>query len=69
MARETNWAEESAWLKHNQADVVMFCEWCHRFDRNEHCNQFAKGCVPMKLEGIKKHKLSTNAEENVSRMC
>ena len=42
-------------IKHDQDDSMMFCEWCWHFDRNEHRNQFVKGCSSMKLESVKKH--------------
>ena len=51
----SEWAEGREWLQENG---VMFCEWCRCFDRNEHRNQFVKGCVSMKLESVKKHELS-----------
>ena len=54
----SNWTEGCTWLKHNQDNSVMFCEWCRRFDRNEHRNQFVKGCSSMKLESVKKHEES-----------
>ena len=41
-------AEGREWLKHDNKNGVMFCEWCHCFDRNEHRNQFVKGCASMK---------------------
>ena len=54
----SNWTEGRMWLKHDQDNSVMFCEWCRRFDRNEHRNQFVKGCSSMKLESVKRHKES-----------
>ena len=30
------------WLKHDQDNSVIFYEWCRRFDKNEHRNQFVK---------------------------
>ena len=51
----SNWTEGRTWLKHDQNDSMMFYEWCRRFDRNEHRNQFVKGCSSMKLESVKKH--------------
>ena len=45
-------------LQHDKDNNVMFCEWCHRFDKNEHKNQFVKGRTSMKLESIKKQKQS-----------
>lgn len=51
----SNWMEGHTWLKHNQDNSMMFCEWCRRFDRNEHRKQFVKGCSSMKLESVKKH--------------
>ena len=51
----SNWTEGCTWLKHDQDNSVMFCEWCRCFDRNEHRNQFVKGCSTMKLESVKKH--------------
>ena len=54
----SNWTEGRMWLKHDQDNILMFCEWCRRFNRNEHRNQFVKGCSSMKLESVKKHKES-----------
>ena len=54
----SEWAEGREWLQHDKENGVMFCEWCRCFDRNEHRNQFVKGCVSMKLESVKKHELS-----------
>ena len=45
---------------------VMFSEWCCCFNRNEHRNQFMKGCDSMKLESIKKHKLSRQYKDSVA---
>lgn len=53
-----DWAEGRVWLQHDKDKNVMFCEWCHRFDKNEHRNQFVKGCTSMKLESVKKHEQS-----------
>jgi len=53
-----DWAEGRVWLQHDKDNDVMFCEWCRRFDKNEHRNQFVKGCTSMKLESVKKHKQS-----------
>ena len=39
-------------LKHDNESGVMFCEWCCCFNRNEHRNQFVKGCASIKLESI-----------------
>ena len=39
----SSWTEGCTWLKHDQDNSVMFCEWCRRFDRNEHRNQFGNG--------------------------
>jgi hypothetical protein len=54
----SDWAKGRIWLKHDAESNVMFCEWCRCFDKNEHRNQFVKGCASMKLESIKKHELS-----------
>lgn len=54
----SEWAEGREWLQHDTENGVMFCEWCRCFDRNEHRNQFVKGCGSMKLESVKKHELS-----------
>ena len=48
------WAEGRKWLKHDNENGVMFCEWCCCFDRNEHRNQFVKGYASVKLDSIKK---------------
>ena len=32
----------------------MFCEWCCRFDKNEHRNQFVKGYSSMNSQGSTK---------------
>jgi len=53
-----NWAEGQVWLQHDKDNNVMFCEWCRRFDKNKHRNQFVKGCTLMKLESVKKHEQS-----------
>ena len=45
-------------LKHDQDNSVIFYEWCHRFDKNEHRNQFVKGGISMKMECQKKHEQS-----------
>ena len=47
-----------------QRNGIMFCEWCCCFGRNEHRNQFVKGCVSMKLESIKKHELSRQHKDS-----
>ena len=60
----SNWTEGHTWLKHDQDNSVMFCEWCRRFDRNEHRNQFVKGCSSMKLESVKKHKESSQHRQH-----
>ena len=39
-----NWTEGREWLTHDTDADVMFCEWCRRFDRNDHRNQFVKVC-------------------------
>ena len=39
-----DWTEGREWLTHNTDADVMFCEWCRRFDRNDHRNQFVKVC-------------------------
>ena len=44
-----DWTEGREWLTHDTDADVMFCEWCCRFDRNDHRNQFVKGCTSMKL--------------------
>ena len=36
--------EGREWLTHDTDADVMFCEWCRRFDRNDHRNQFVKVC-------------------------
>ena len=54
----SNWTEGHTWLKHDQDNSVMFCEWCRHFDQNEHRNQLVKGCSSMKLESVKKHEES-----------
>ena len=59
----SEWSEGRVWLKHDRDNDVMFCEWCRRFDKNEHRNQFVKGCASMKLESIKKHDLSRQCSE------
>ena len=60
----SEWAEGCKWLKHDNENGVMFCECCRYFDRNEHRNQFVKGCASMKLESIKKHKLSRQHKDS-----
>ena len=60
----SNWTEGHTWLKHDQDNSVMFCEWCRRFDRNEHRNQFVKGCSSMKLESVKKHEESSQHRQH-----
>ena len=39
-----DWTEGREWLTHDTDADVMFCEWCRRFDRNDHRNQFVKVC-------------------------
>ena len=41
----SEWAKGREWLKHDHENGVIFCEWCRCFDRNEHRNQFVKGCA------------------------
>ena len=41
----SEWAEGHEWLKHDNENGVMFCEWCRCFDRNEHRNQFEGMCI------------------------
>ena len=41
----SNSTEGRTWLKHDQDNSVMFCEWCRRFDRNEHRKHLSKGAV------------------------
>ena len=48
----SEWAEGCANGKHDNENGAMFCEWCRCFNRNEHKNQFVKGCASMKLESI-----------------
>ena len=59
-----DWTEGREWLTHDTDADVMFCEWCRRFDRNDHRNQFVKGCASMKLESIKKHELSRQHKDS-----
>ena len=41
----SEWAEGHEWLKHDNENGVMFCEWCRCFNRNEHRNQFEGMCI------------------------
>ena len=41
----SEWAEGREWLKHDNKNGVMFCEWCICFDRDEHRNQFEGMCI------------------------
>ena len=41
----SDWAEGRMWLKRDQDNSVMFCEWCRCFNKNEHRNQLSKGAV------------------------
>ena len=65
----SEWSEGRVWLNHNRDNDVMFCEWCRRFDRDEHRNQFVKECALMKLESTKKHKLSRQHKDSEASQC
>ena len=58
------WSEGRMWLKYDGDSDAMYCEWCRRFDRNEHRNQFVKGCTSMKLESVKKHEGSRQHKDS-----
>ena len=54
----SKWAEGRDWLEFSKDEGLMFCSWCRKYDRNEHRNQFVRGCSSMKLESVKRHEAS-----------